>query len=104
VAILGTGGGDPYIGKLMAQQAIRRRDQLFVPCAMMGALPVMVENPASAQTDGLPIVATPGRVTPRAPISDDPAWAARGCGRIPLHTSMAHSGRDRLGRTAPFWL
>ena len=57
-AVLGTGGGgDPYIGKLMAQQAIRRHgkvrlvgvediddDQLAVPCAMMGAPTVMVEK------------------------------------------------------------
>ena len=57
-AILGTGGGgDPYIGKLMAQQAIRKHgpvrmidvaevkdDDLVVPCAMMGAPTVMVEK------------------------------------------------------------
>ena len=57
-AILGTGGGgDPYIGKLMAQQAIRKYgtvrmidvaevedDALVVPCAMMGAPTVMVEK------------------------------------------------------------
>jgi DUF917 family protein len=57
-AILGTGGGgDPYIGKLMAQQAIRKYgpvrlidvdemkdDELAVPCAMMGAPTVMVEK------------------------------------------------------------
>jgi uncharacterized protein len=50
-AVLGTGGGgDPYIGKLMAQQAIRKcgpvrmieldevdDDALVAPCAMMGA-------------------------------------------------------------------
>ena len=57
-AILGTGGGgDPYIGKLMAQAAIRKHgevrmidldevpdDALVVPCAMMGAPTVMVEK------------------------------------------------------------
>jgi DUF917 family protein len=57
-AILGTGGGgDPYIGKLMAQQAIRRKgkvklvdidqmadDALIVPGCMMGAPTVMVEK------------------------------------------------------------
>ena len=57
-AILGTGGGgDPYIGKLMAQQAIRKYgpvrmidvdeiedDDLSLPCAMMGAPTVMVEK------------------------------------------------------------
>jgi DUF917 family protein len=57
-AILGTGGGgDPYIGKLMAQQAIRKfgevrmididdvaDDELVVPCAMMGAPTVMLEK------------------------------------------------------------
>ena len=57
-AILGTGGGgDPYIGKLMAQRAIHKHgpvrmidvedvddDALVVPCAMMGAPTVMVEK------------------------------------------------------------
>ena len=57
-AILGTGGGgDPYIGKLLAQQAIRRNgpvtvvdpnevpdDALVVPVAMMGAPTIMVEK------------------------------------------------------------
>ena len=57
-AVLGTGGGgDPYIGKLMAQRAIRAHgpvrlidveavddDALVVPCAMMGAPTVMVEK------------------------------------------------------------
>lgn len=57
-AILGTGGGgDPYIGKLMAQQAIRKHgpvqlidvsdvadDSLVVPVCMMGAPTVMTEK------------------------------------------------------------
>jgi DUF917 family protein len=57
-AILGTGGGgDPYIGKLLAQQAIREYgpvtivdvdevddDALAIPVAMMGAPTVMVEK------------------------------------------------------------
>ena len=57
-AILGTGGGgDPYIGKLMAQQAIRKygpvslkdiedmpNDALIVPVCMMGAPTVMTEK------------------------------------------------------------
>jgi DUF917 family protein len=57
-AVLGTGGGgDPYIGKLMAQGALRRRgdvtlldpmeladDDIVVPTAMMGAPTVMVEK------------------------------------------------------------
>lgn len=57
-AMLGTGGGgDPYIGKLMAQQAIRRYgpvrlidvadlddDALVVPACMMGAPTVMTEK------------------------------------------------------------
>lgn len=57
-AVLGTGGGgDPYIGKLMARQAIRDYgpvemytldelddDDLVVPTAMMGAPTVMVEK------------------------------------------------------------
>jgi hypothetical protein len=57
-AIMGTGGGgDPYIGKLMAQQAIRKHgpvkiidvaeladDALVVPVCMMGAPTVMTEK------------------------------------------------------------
>ncbi len=57
-AVLGTGGGgDPYIGKLMARQAIRDygpvelytldeldENDLIVPTAMMGAPTVMVEK------------------------------------------------------------
>jgi len=57
-AVLGTGGGgDPYIGKLMAQEAIRRKgpvtlldpdelddDALVIPSAMMGAPTVMLEK------------------------------------------------------------
>ncbi len=57
-AVLGTGGGgDPYIGKLMAQQAIRKHgpvtlkdisemadDALIVPVCMMGAPTVMTEK------------------------------------------------------------
>lgn len=57
-AVLGTGGGgDPYIGKLMAVQAIREHgpvslldpadlddDALVIPSAMMGAPTVMVEK------------------------------------------------------------
>jgi DUF917 family protein len=57
-AVLGTGGGgDPYVGKLMAQQAVRRNgpvrlidpdelgdDDLVIPSAMMGAPTVMLEK------------------------------------------------------------
>lgn len=57
-AVLGTGGGgDPYIGKLLAQQAIKRNgpvrlidpdelddDDLVIPSAMMGAPTVMLEK------------------------------------------------------------
>ena len=57
-AVLGAGGGgDPYIGKLMAKQAIRRHgsvpllsvdeiddSSLVIPSAMMGAPAVMVEK------------------------------------------------------------
>lgn len=57
-AVLGTGGGgDPYIGKLMARQAIREHgpvelltldelddDDLIVPTAMMGSPLIMVEK------------------------------------------------------------
>lgn len=62
-AVLGTGGGgDPYIGKLMAIEAIRKHgpvqligvdelddDALVVPSAMMGAPTVMVEKIPSGQ-------------------------------------------------------
>jgi uncharacterized protein len=57
-AVLGTGGGgDPYIGKLMAQGTLRRRgnvdlldplelddEDIVIPSAMMGAPTVMVEK------------------------------------------------------------
>jgi DUF917 family protein len=57
-AVLGTGGGgDPYVGKLMAQQAIQKNgpvklispdelgdDDLVIPSAMMGAPTVMLEK------------------------------------------------------------
>ncbi len=57
-AILGAGGGgDPYIGKLMAKQAIKKHgkvaliqvdevpdDELVIPSAMMGAPAVMLEK------------------------------------------------------------
>ena len=57
-AVLGTGGGgDPYIGKLMAQHSLRQRgnvalldpldladDDLVIPTGMMGAPTVMVEK------------------------------------------------------------
>lgn len=57
-AVLGTGGGgDPYIGKLMSQQVMRKHgpvqlisaddlpdDALVVPVAMMGAPTVMIEK------------------------------------------------------------
>ena len=62
-AVLGTGGGgDPYIGKLMAIQAIEQYgpvrlidvgelddDALVVPSAMMGAPTVMVEKVPSGE-------------------------------------------------------
>lgn len=62
-AVLGTGGGgDPYIGKLMAVQAVKEYgpitlldidelpdDALIVPTAMMGAPTVMVEKVPSGE-------------------------------------------------------
>ena len=64
-AVLGTGGGgDPYIGKLMAQGTLRRRgdvnlldpmeladDDLVIPTAMMGAPTVMVEKMPARRGD-----------------------------------------------------
>ncbi len=71
-AVLGTGGGgDPYVGRLMAAEAIRRYgpvrlvdpaelepDALVLPVGMMGAPTVMVEKlpggfELSAATDAL---------------------------------------------------
>ncbi len=57
-AVLGSGGGgDPYVGKLMAKQAVREHgpvrligveevpdDELIIPSAMMGAPAVMLEK------------------------------------------------------------
>lgn len=57
-AVLGAGGGgDPYVGKLMAKQAIKKHgnvklidadevsdDDLIIPSAMMGAPAVMLEK------------------------------------------------------------
>lgn len=65
--ILGTGGGgDPYVGKLLAREAIRRHgpvrviepseldpDAIIVPTAMMGAPTVMVEKLPSGTEVGL---------------------------------------------------
>lgn len=62
-ALLGTGGGgDPYVGKLMAIQSIQRNgpvelidvenipdDALVVPVAMMGAPTVLVEKVPSGK-------------------------------------------------------
>lgn len=66
-AVLGTGGGgDPYIGRLLAQQAIRTHgpvtlmdvdevpeDALIIPSAFMGAPTVMLEKiPSGAELTG----------------------------------------------------
>ncbi|MCG3753348.1 DUF917 domain-containing protein [Amycolatopsis sp. Poz14] len=66
-AILGTGGGgDPYIGRLLAHSAVREHgsvplvklselddDAVVLPVAMMGAPTVMVEKLPSAEQVGL---------------------------------------------------
>ncbi|GAA3579646.1 DUF917 domain-containing protein [Amycolatopsis ultiminotia] len=66
-AILGTGGGgDPYIGRLLAQSAVREHgavplvptadlddDAVVLPVAMMGAPTVMVEKLPSTEQVGL---------------------------------------------------
>jgi DUF917 family protein len=66
-AILGTGGGgDPYIGRLLAASAVRSYgsvplvpladladDAVVLPVAMMGAPTVMVEKLPSAEQVGL---------------------------------------------------
>jgi DUF917 family protein len=65
-AVLGTGGGgDPYVGRLLAEQALRRHgpvelvapadlppDACVVPVAMMGAPTVMVEKTPSTELVG----------------------------------------------------
>jgi DUF917 family protein len=96
-AILGTGGGgDPYIGKLLAQEAVRRYgpvqlvdveevpdDAFVVPSAMMGAPTVMVE---------------------KLPKGDEVvrAFHALGSymGREPTHTTSIEAGG--LNSTTPF--
>ena len=64
-AVLGTGGGgNPYIGKLLARESMREHgpitivdpeeladDALVVPAAMMGAPTVMVEKIPSGDRD-----------------------------------------------------
>ncbi|ASN85367.1 DUF917 domain-containing protein [Pectobacterium versatile] len=61
-AVLGTGGGgDPYVGSLMAKHALKnaaevpifgldeiKDDDIFVPCSMIGATTVVVEKIMSA--------------------------------------------------------
>jgi DUF917 family protein len=70
-AVLGTGGGgDPYIGRLMAEQAVRRHgpvplvapDDLppgavVVPVAMMGAPTVMIEKTPATELVGHAVTA-----------------------------------------------
>jgi DUF917 family protein len=70
-AVLGTGGGgDPYIGRLMAEQAVRRHgpvplvlpDELppgavVVPVAMMGAPTVMIEKTPATELVGHAVTA-----------------------------------------------
>ncbi|MGI3783049.1 MAG: DUF917 domain-containing protein [Janthinobacterium lividum] len=69
-AVLGTGGGgDPYIGRLMAEQAIRARgpvtlvaahdlpdDAVVFPVAMMGAPTVMVEKLPTTEQIGASVM------------------------------------------------
>lgn len=70
-AVLGTGGGgDPYVGRLLAEQALRRfgpvplvapadlpADACVVPVAMMGAPTVMVEKTPSVELIGHAVTA-----------------------------------------------
>jgi DUF917 family protein len=79
-AVLGTGGGgDPYIGRLLAEQALRRYgpvslvapaelpdDACVLPVAMMGAPTVMVEKTPSVELIGRTVTALAEylRVTP----------------------------------------
>jgi DUF917 family protein len=96
-AILGTGGGgDPYIGKLLAQESVRRHgpvqlvsvdevpdDAFVVPSAMMGAPTVMVEK----LPRGTEVIR---------------AFQALGdyAGRQPTHTTSIEAGG--LNSTTPF--
>jgi hypothetical protein len=79
-AVLGTGGGgDPYVGRLLAEQALREYgpvrlvspaelpdDACVVPVAMMGAPTVMVEKTPSVELIGRTVTALTEhlRVTP----------------------------------------
>jgi DUF917 family protein len=70
-AVLGTGGGgDPYVGRLLAEQAVRAHgpvplvapaelppDAVVVPVAMMGAPTVMVEKTPSTELVGHAVTA-----------------------------------------------
>src|SRR3982751_2162073 len=70
-AVLGTGGGgDPYIGRLLAEQALRAsgpievipidqlpNDACVIPVGMMGAPTVMVEKIPSAEQVGTAVTA-----------------------------------------------
>jgi DUF917 family protein len=70
-AVLGTGGGgDPYVGRLLAEQALREHgpvrlvalaelpdDACVVPVAMMGAPTVMVEKTPSVELIGRTVTA-----------------------------------------------
>src|SRR5919205_957312 len=79
-AVLGTGGGgDPYIGRLLAEQALRASgpievipvDQLpddacVIPVGMMGAPTVMVEKIPSAEQVGMAVTALADYLGPTA--------------------------------------
>jgi DUF917 family protein len=96
-AVLGTGGGgDPYIGRLLAEQALRASgpievvaiDQLpddacVIPVGMMGAPTVMVEKIPSAEQVGTAVTAL-----------------ARYLGRTATHVACIEAGG--VNSTIPF--
>jgi DUF917 family protein len=96
-AVLGTGGGgDPHVGRLLAEQAIKGRgsvemvsvdelpdDACVLPVGMMGAPTVMVEKLPSAESVGQAVTAL-----------------ARYLGRTPTHIACIEAGG--VNSTVPF--
>jgi DUF917 family protein len=96
-AVLGTGGGgDPHVGRLLAEAALRRHgpvtlvdvdevpdDAVVLPVAMMGAPTVMVEKLPSADQVGTAVHAL-----------------ARYLGRTPTHVACIEAGG--VNSTIPF--
>lgn len=117
-AILGTGGGgDPYVGRLLAEQAITRSgpvrlvtvdevpaDAVVVPVAMMGAPTVMIEKLPSGQEIASALTAL-GEVLGRTPTHISCIEAGGVNSMIPFaaaaHTGLPLVDADGMGRAFP---